>query len=421
MEMLLLLFFVSSAPLTAQSYGWVKVANLGNALQAVEFVDSLHGWTAFGSNAIYRTIDGGSNWTAYSGSPMGIWSISFNDILNGWAVGRQGSRGKIIHTTDGGLTWTEQLAIDDRSYLSTKTRTNNENITAGSTLNFSPDTGKVVTTANGGTTWTETTPFDSASSFTKIQFLDSLNGFIWGYPGLRTRDGGKNWQLLPSDNRIGSLFFIDTLRGWGGYSGYMYHTTDGGMVWQFQAYLEQPDQLTMNAICFVDSLNGWAFGYMPYGGVLSEGIFRTTDGGITWKNESVGLTGDLDVIQDAKMFNIHSGIAVCSGGSVLRYQVITSVAEKLPETPTSFALKQNYPNPFNPTTIIEYELVKRDRVTLTVTDILGRKVKELINNEDQEAGRYRVHFDASFLSSGTYHYTIIAGSTSITKEMVLIK
>lgn len=49
----------------AQQYGWVRVAQLGNqftTLNAVEFVDSLHGWTASGSSAAFRTTDGGTTW-----------------------------------------------------------------------------------------------------------------------------------------------------------------------------------------------------------------------------------------------------------------------------------------------------------------------------------------------------------------------
>jgi tetratricopeptide (TPR) repeat protein len=80
----------------------------------------------------------------------------------------------------------------------------------------------------------------------------------------------------------------------------------------------------------------------------------------------------------------------------------------------------SYPNPFNPTTIINYTLPDNERVVIKVYDILGREVKELVN-EQKAAGTYSVEFDGSKLSSGVYFYTITAGQFSQTKKMVLTK
>ncbi len=90
------------------------------------------------------------------------------------------------------------------------------------------------------------------------------------------------------------------------------------------------------------------------------------------------------------------------------------------EIPTKYALNQNYPNPFNPTTIISYALPKEGMVTLNIYNILGEKVAELVN-EMQNAGSYKVNFDASKLSTGAYIYRIQAGSFVQTKKMLLIK
>ncbi|MBE0571139.1 MAG: TIGR03790 family protein, partial [Ignavibacteriaceae bacterium] len=69
--------------------------------------------------------------------------------------------------------------------------------------------------------------------------------------------------------------------------------------------------------------------------------------------------------------------------------------------PKEFTLYQNFPNPFNPTTTIKYDLPQTSDVSLIIYDILGRKVKELVNTK-QQAGRYEVQFDASNLASGVY-------------------
>ncbi len=87
---------------------------------------------------------------------------------------------------------------------------------------------------------------------------------------------------------------------------------------------------------------------------------------------------------------------------------------------TSFGLKQNYPNPFNPSTTIEYSIAKASRVTIDVYNVLGQKVKSLID-EKQNPGIYQLKFNGSELSSGIYLYTIKAGNFHKTMKMLLVK
>ncbi len=88
--------------------------------------------------------------------------------------------------------------------------------------------------------------------------------------------------------------------------------------------------------------------------------------------------------------------------------------------PTSFALQQNYPNPFNPTTTIQYALPVSGHVTLRISDVLGREVRTLVD-EDEPAGYHSVIFDASQLPSGVYFYRITSGKFASVKKLVLVK
>jgi hypothetical protein len=88
--------------------------------------------------------------------------------------------------------------------------------------------------------------------------------------------------------------------------------------------------------------------------------------------------------------------------------------------PTEYTLYQNYPNPFNPTTTIKYDLPFASEVSLNIYDILGRKVKELVNTK-QQAGRYEIQFDASSLASGVYIYQLVAEKFINSKKMILLK
>ncbi|MCC5935175.1 MAG: BspA family leucine-rich repeat surface protein [Candidatus Cyclonatronum sp.] len=83
-------------------------------------------------------------------------------------------------------------------------------------------------------------------------------------------------------------------------------------------------------------------------------------------------------------------------------------------------LSQNYPNPFNPTTVISYELSEPSSVSVQVYDLKGQLISVLFNGQ-QNAGEHQLSFDAGSLSSGVYLYRLQAGSTVLTRKMMLVK
>jgi hypothetical protein len=90
------------------------------------------------------------------------------------------------------------------------------------------------------------------------------------------------------------------------------------------------------------------------------------------------------------------------------------------EAPTALRLYQSYPNPFNPSTVISYQLPVNSFVTLTVYDISGRLVTELVKGW-REAGEHELTFDGRDLASGMYLYRIDAGDFNAVRKMVLVK
>ncbi|MBZ0200797.1 MAG: T9SS type A sorting domain-containing protein [Ignavibacteriaceae bacterium] len=88
--------------------------------------------------------------------------------------------------------------------------------------------------------------------------------------------------------------------------------------------------------------------------------------------------------------------------------------------PGEYTLAQNYPNPFNPTTSLTYNIPENGNVSLSVFNLLGEKVAQLVNTM-QTAGTHTVNFNASSLASGTYIYTLNVNGNNITKKMVLMK
>lgn len=90
------------------------------------------------------------------------------------------------------------------------------------------------------------------------------------------------------------------------------------------------------------------------------------------------------------------------------------------ETPRSFSLHQNYPNPFNPSTKIKFAVQKQSPVRITVYDVMGREVENLLQR-DFTPGTYELEWNASKYTSGIYFYRLTAGDFSEIKKMILLK
>ena len=110
------------------------------------------------------------------------------------------------------------------------------------------------------------------------------------------------------------------------------------------------------------------------------------------------------------------------GEFVLNNTLLSTNSEIIPEV---FALHQNYPNPFNPITQIRYDLPEKKYVSINIYDVMGRKIKSLVNSI-QDAGYRSIHWNAMSdlgqpVSGGMYIYTIQAGEFRQTNKMVLLK
>jgi hypothetical protein len=88
--------------------------------------------------------------------------------------------------------------------------------------------------------------------------------------------------------------------------------------------------------------------------------------------------------------------------------------------PKEYSLFDAYPNPFNPITKIKFAIPKESKVNLSVYNMLGEKVKELVNNY-LTRGFYEIDFDASELTSGIYIYKIETNNFTDVKKLMVVK
>ena len=141
---------------------------------------------------------------------------------------------------------------------------------------------------------------------------------------------------------------------------------------------------------------------------ISHGVVAN-GGGVT-SNGQMQIVG---TVGQPIVGNSNNGTHNSSGGFwSLPLEIITNV-ENMPSTvvPKEFKLDQNFPNPFNPSTTIQFAVPSQSEVKLTLFDIMGREVAMLVDDE-YSAGEYKVLFEATELSSGTYFYRISTRSST---------
>ena len=94
--------------------------------------------------------------------------------------------------------------------------------------------------------------------------------------------------------------------------------------------------------------------------------------------------------------------------------------------PPDYALGANFPNPFNPSTSINYALPRAGATRLTIYDVLGRKVRTLVDDNEHRAGFYTAVWDgrdehSRVVASGVYFYLLEAGTLRQSRKMVLVQ
>ncbi len=142
-----------------------------------------------------------------------------------------------------------------------------------------------------------------------------------------------------------------------------------------------------------------------------EGILLFIDFSIT------GAVGNTTLLQFTEaMFNEGEPLAVTNDGNL--EVVLPTTVKPDPLLPKSFKISQAYPNPFNPSTTVEFELLRRARITVKVYDDLGRFINSLVD-ESMDMGHHTVTWDGydqthREVSSGIYFINISAGNTFTT-------
>ncbi len=161
----------------------------------------------------------------------------------------------------------------------------------------------------------------------------------------------------------------------------------------------------------------------PYSGSWRLKDFYEED--LPWSSRFEGLNFQPEQMQYAHAYDSTENLYAVVEYAIMILEKPTLVSEEEMQTPIGFRLFQSYPNPFNQHTVIRYSLSKSMEVTLVIYNILGQKVRTLVNRERQE-GSVSLLWDGrddqgGDLSSGIYFYQLRAGEFSQSKKMILLK
>jgi hypothetical protein len=166
--------------------------------------------------------------------------------------------------------------------------------------------------------------------------------------------------------------------------------------------------------------------YIAVSGATASSYTNSYQGNVSLKVEvtSVGLAGDdtHDVTVDCDPC-VQSPIGFSKTDSTSTTNSETKTASDRGSTfvlPDQFALETSVPNPVRTQATIRYALPEASDVTLTVYDVMGREVAQLVQSA-KAAGFHEVQFDASPLPSGTYLYRLRAGVFTETRRMVVVR
>ena len=243
---------------------------------------------------------------------------------------------------------------------------------------------------------------------------DATYAFEW-YDNKNTWNDADNILVTTPDTVSGKNF---TLEVGGSISGHVYSTEKGPLsgcdvvAYDSSTYLRCPWLPTKGDTTIAD-------GSYMIGGLRTGDYYvvAMTECDMMWYDNQT--TPEQANLVHVTMPDTTSGID---------FNLPSAVEDQVDQTnfrPTEFELSQNYPNPFNPGTEIKYTLQKPAQVNLQIYNLLGQKVKTLVN-EYQPFGSHHIVWDGKNeqgkkVSSGVYFYRLEVNEISETKRMVLLK
>ncbi|MDD5361352.1 MAG: T9SS type A sorting domain-containing protein [Ignavibacteria bacterium] len=301
---LLICLLMSVKDIYSQQGWYIQQSTFQYPITDIFFIDAQTGWISSDSGRVYKSTDGGANWTLYnSGTDYRLYSIKFANSMTGWAVGGlwysnpfNFEYAMIVKTTNGGVNWVTQFTTSSGHHFNSLSVSDENNafiLSYGIDISGYSSTGSCTKTTNGGTNWFS----DSISGnvcLSSMSFPDSQNGFIFGYTSndittshryiYKTTNKGYTWQRPYQDTLFNSfgtpnskIYFPDVNTGYF-YDNVLKKTTNGGVSF---VKIDSVNSYGSRNLFFISKDTGWICG----GNTGAGFIRRTTNGGLNWTNQ----------------------------------------------------------------------------------------------------------------------------------------
>jgi photosystem II stability/assembly factor-like uncharacterized protein len=254
-----------------------------------------------------------ANWVKQNSNTLAwLRDVYFFDEKKGFIVGNNGT---FLETEDGGKTWKRRKNFTDDAILQIVFLDSLKGWLLCERDVFNRGTNAVsylMKTTDGGINWEKVELKDSGRTrLTRIFFNAKGKGWAIGEGGafFELQADGQTWEKSPSPIRyllLDGVFTDNARSAVFGANGTIYFSDDGGMTWNnANIFGDKPSRF--NSAFFINSRNGWAVG--------TQGkIFQTMSGGKTWREQTSGVTNDLN---DIFFLNTAEGFAVGNEGTIL--------------------------------------------------------------------------------------------------------
>lgn len=336
----------------ARGWCWSSRSATGNQINAVAFSDQSSGWVVTALGEVLRTVDGGRSWdlqlidrTRYFQNvvvqgPLTAWVSSGTDLYftsDGgarWslratlpapiiALVRTGTddlwatlAGGVARSSDGGVSWTQQVAGVDQNLLSLAST---DGITAWAVGVY----GVAASTEDGGNTWTprKILSADTQNFLLQVVCVDKLNLWVVSSDGsvLTSSDGGSTWVARADPQvQVRRIHAFDARRAIGVSSdARIYRTEDGAQTWQ--PLDDAGTSASLMAVSAAPTGTLW---------VVGDGgrILRSDDGGSSW----LELTGAPAVQMTSVAASRQGLVAVGWDGTILRADTVEGRWTRVP-------------------------------------------------------------------------------------------
>jgi len=371
-------------------------------------------------------------------------SVHFINASEGWAVGRQG---KIVHTTNAGVTWAAQN--------SGTTNDLNKVQMLSATVGFAVgDAGTVV--KYNGSTWSTATSGTSQDLYS-VFFTDVNTGWIAGDYAIikKTTNGGSSFSAESTSslgNTFRDIYMFSATDGWAvGSTGSVFRYEGSGWNAFTNPYSGTGTGPTLYAISFSSPNNGFATGqnsavihfdgsaWTTYGTSLPDNTFHIYDvqtisnslayavatpslggqgrilkyDGTNWNTDYTYAGIDSEIFKGVSFPTATKGYAVGSGGMIKTKGAATTAS--VDERAATISLGV-FPNPVVDEATVAYSLNSGSDVTISLYDMSGK----LLNSErmQQAAGDHEYKLNSSSLPNGMYFVKVLTSTGVETVSLI---